>query len=467
MNLPMRSFFLDRSNIRNGLAEWRLMRASSHEFRVVEQLLSGGHGYVEHELAEYSGARAIFSEHEDVVAVFEPEPLSSALCSVHGERFTIGYSKKRVARAALPECGEMFGTEAPQAGGALSAALDNLGLLWEQRCHARVLECVQSEPRFDREGPDFFDALETRLRNLFAPDQIEIAPLYAAAYWPDRPDGWSWIYASRPEFQWPIPLAPDYESTLLGRGSAEYVTKLDDQVLSLPPFDSDHMSRRGLFIPLLFRGQRHGIVKLIFARPTVVSSAEIAALPLLQHGLSLIFDRTAQHLRTQRMAMVDGLTNLFNHRFFLTQLRTEFQRSLRYGGVMTLLMIDVDGFKNYNDTYGHQSGNRVLSWVAAQIRRTVRDIDVVARYGGEEFALILPEVQAEQGLIVAEKIRKVISSADIISESGDKLAPITISVGVTDSTGCKSPEDMIDRADRALYWVKRNGRNLVRLAAAD
>ena len=134
---------------------------------------------------------------------------------------------------------------------------------------------------------------------------------------------------------------------------------------------------------------------------------------------------------------------------------------------MTLLMIDVDGFKNYNDTYGHQAGNKVLSWVASQIRRTVRDIDVVARYGGEEFALILPEIRAEQGLIVAEKIRKVISATEITSESGEKHAPITISCGVTDSTGCKSPEDMIDRADQALYWVKRNGRNLVRMATLE
>jgi diguanylate cyclase (GGDEF)-like protein len=109
----------------------------------------------------------------------------------------------------------------------------------------------------------------------------------------------------------------------------------------------------------------------------------------------------------------------------------------------------------------------VLAWVAAQIRRNVRDIDVVARYGGEEFALILPEVRAEQGLAIAEKIRKAISTTDITTEDGEHLAPITISCGVTDSQGCKGPEEMIDRADRALYWVKRNGRNLVRLAAVE
>jgi diguanylate cyclase (GGDEF)-like protein len=319
----------------------------------------------------------------------------------------------------------------------------------------------------DREGADFFDAIESRLRALFSPDYLEIAPLNSSAYWPDRPEGWSWIYATRPEYQWPVPLTPDYESALMLRGNAELLKKFDSRVLSLPQSGGGAGLNCGLFVPLTYRGHSIGLIKMLFARDVVMSASEEAALPTVLHGLSLIFDRTAQHLRTQRMAMVDGLTNLFNHRFFLAQLRTEFQRSLRYGGVMTLLMIDVDGFKNYNDTYGHQAGNRVLSWVASQIRRTVRDIDVVARYGGEEFALILPEVRAEQGLIVAEKIRKVISATDITSEAGEKLAPITISCGVTDSTGCKSPEDMIDRADQALYWVKRNGRNLVRMATLE
>lgn len=463
----MRSLIVDLNQLRDGLTDWRLLRVSGSEFLSAELLAAEPGRCQELSLDGFASTRILRSLAEDVVVIVEPEPLAPALCAVHGERFTVGYTTYKGAARVLPQLAELRDPVGPRSAGPLSAALDNLALLWDRRCHARALECVQSEPRLDREGPDYFDAIETRLRNFFSPDHIEIAPLTASIYWPDRPDGWSWIYASRPEYQWPVPLAPDYESTLLGRGTAEHVTRLDEQVLSLPPFDASGGLRSGIFIPLSFRGQRYGVVKLILARPAVASVSELAVLPTLQYGLSLIFDRTAQHLRTQRMAMVDGLTNLFNHRFFLTQLRTEFQRSLRYGGVMTLLMIDVDGFKNYNDTYGHQSGNRVLAWVAAQIRRTVRDIDVVARYGGEEFALILPEVKAEQGLIVAEKIRKVVSSTDIMSDAGERLAPITISVGVTDSTGCKSPEDMIDRADRALYWVKRNGRNLVRLATLD
>ncbi len=132
---------------------------------------------------------------------------------------------------------------------------------------------------------------------------------------------------------------------------------------------------------------------------------------LFRRELAAILDRSRTHLRMQRMATVDGLTNLFNHRFFRDQLRTEFQRALRYQKMMAVIMIDIDDFKGYNDTYGHLAGDRVLAETARAIRGAVRDIDFVARYGGEEFALILPEVEAASGLIVAEKIRKAVEGA--------------------------------------------------------
>lgn len=448
--------------------DWRVFRVSGEELRALDFALTQAGGAKQIVAEGYSGSRVEISRDEDMVVVVESEPIAPALFSVSGERFTVAFARLSQHLEWFQDLGMAVDARQDKvSSGIVSASLEMLWRLWEQRCRSRALECVQSEYRMDREGADFFDAIESRLRALFMPDYLEIAPLNSAAYWPDRPDGWSWIYASRPEYQWPVPLAPDFESALLNRGTVELVREFDDHMLSLPQATNTSQLKCGVFIPLSYRGHGIGLIKLLFARDIIMSTSEEAALPTVLHGLSLTFDRTAQHLRTQRMAMVDGLTNLFNHRFFLAQLRTEFQRSLRYGGVMTLLMIDVDGFKNYNDTYGHQAGNKVLSWVASQIRRTVRDIDVVARYGGEEFALILPEIRAEQGLIVAEKIRKVISATEITSESGEKHAPITISCGVTDSTGCKSPEDMIDRADQALYWVKRNGRNLVRMATSE
>jgi diguanylate cyclase (GGDEF)-like protein len=208
-----------------------------------------------------------------------------------------------------------------------------------------------------------------------------------------------------------------------------------------------------------------GIIKLLYARTLCPLAGEVEALEVLRRELSLHLDRTRTLVRMQRMAMVDGLTNLFNHRFFRDQLRTEFQRAVRYQKSMALIMIDIDDFKGYNDTYGHLAGDRVLAETACAVRGSVRDIDFVARYGGEEFALILPEVDAQSGLIVAEKIRKAVETQRFISEDGETIGSITVSCGVTDNRDAVSPDVLIERADRALYWVKRHGRNLVRLAS--
>ncbi|MBK6766138.1 MAG: diguanylate cyclase [bacterium] len=373
------------------LNELRLIRVGSDDLRWIERHLAQL-GVFDRPLAlpGHSAARCYWLASDAAALIIEPEPVSPALFAIDGDRYSIGFSTSVAVREWLERLVGLNLSVDKTDSNALLELLDPSLRLWEQQCRCRAFEAVISEPRLDREGADFFDALEGRLRTLFAPDYLEIAPIAPSSFWADRPDGWSWIYAARPDFQWPVPLAGEFETTLLRTGTPHFLLSLDDRALLLPPPNGSVGLRCGLILPLLFRGRRLGIVKLLFARDVIMSGAEETALPVVQQGLSLILDRTSEHLRTQRMAMVDGLTNLFNHRFFLTQLRTEFQRSLRYGGVMTLLMIDVDGFKNYNDTYGHQAGNRVLAWVANQIRRTVRDIDVVARYGGEEFALILP-----------------------------------------------------------------------------
>jgi diguanylate cyclase (GGDEF)-like protein len=187
-------------------------------------------------------------------------------------------------------------------------------------------------------------------------------------------------------------------------------------------------------------------------------------LEALQKEVASVMERTRNRLRMQRMATVDGLTHLFNHRFFRIQLRIEFQRALRYQKKMALVMIDIDDFKSYNDRYGHLAGDCVLAEVARVIRSTVRDIDLVARYGGEEFALILPEVDSTGGLVVAEKVRAAVGAQRFKTESGEEIGSITVSCGVTDNVNTTGPNDLIRRADRALYWVKTHGRNLVRLA---
>jgi len=163
------------------------------------------------------------------------------------------------------------------------------------------------------------------------------------------------------------------------------------------------------------------------------------------------------------MAFRDGLTGLYNHRYFQEQLQNEIARCERYNHPLALIMIDIDHFKKVNDTYGHPNGDIVLKSIADFLSRSVRKSDIVARYGGEEFALILPETDIKGAVTQAERLRKGVQKMEIILNNNQKLH-ITISLGVSmyePWRGRKKKTDLIDTADRALYKSKQSGRNRV------
>ncbi len=161
------------------------------------------------------------------------------------------------------------------------------------------------------------------------------------------------------------------------------------------------------------------------------------------------------------LATTDGLTGLYNHRAFQEMLLKEFQRAHRYHNALSLVLLDVDYFKQYNDSYGHPAGDRVLHTVAQIIAQNCRESDVVARYGGEEFALILPETGLQDAKTTAERIRAAIEQYDW------ELRPITVSQGVASLTpACASSASLVEEADAALYKSKAGGRNRVTAAAA-
>ena len=162
--------------------------------------------------------------------------------------------------------------------------------------------------------------------------------------------------------------------------------------------------------------------------------------------------RAEEELR--QLAIRDGLTGLYNHRFFVTQLIEEIYRSQRYSHPLSILMIDIDEFKKYNDTHGHLEGDKLLVKMARIFTARTRAIDFVARYGGEEFAIILPETTKAGACPVAEKLR-----SDVEREMPEGL---TISIGVaTYPDDAKDVEGLIDRADQCLYRAKREGKNRV------
>jgi diguanylate cyclase (GGDEF)-like protein len=162
--------------------------------------------------------------------------------------------------------------------------------------------------------------------------------------------------------------------------------------------------------------------------------------------------------RLYRYAVTDEMTRLYNHRYFQQRLDEELQRADRYENHVALVILDVDHFKLFNDTYGHPEGDRVLKAVARLIEKNVREIDIPARYGGEEFVVICPEKSGEGSLTPAERIRAAIESLDF--RIAGQRVPVTVSLGVACYPDqARNKQDLIQKADAALYYSKHNGRN--------
>jgi len=170
--------------------------------------------------------------------------------------------------------------------------------------------------------------------------------------------------------------------------------------------------------------------------------------------------------RLEELAFRDGLTNLYNHRYFKEILKKEIRRAKRYRTSLSLIMFDIDFFKEVNDSYGHPAGDQVLINLAGSISETVRPSDIVARYGGEEFAVILPET-SEKGLkVFAERLRRC--AASITSIVNNNPIQVTISCGGVHLSPDESvpQQNLIKTADRALFLSKKNGRNRVTILPA-
>jgi two-component system cell cycle response regulator len=166
------------------------------------------------------------------------------------------------------------------------------------------------------------------------------------------------------------------------------------------------------------------------------------------------------HEEIYRLTTIDGLTQLFNKRYFIETLEREIGRAQRYRRSLSLLMFDIDYFKKINDTYGHLAGDHVLKQLSSAIKGRIRREDILSRYGGEEFAIILPEIDASNAFAFAEKVRKLVETASFRFEGTD--IPVTVSIGVTSITpDIKEPHDLIRVADMHLYEAKAQGRNRV------
>ncbi len=162
----------------------------------------------------------------------------------------------------------------------------------------------------------------------------------------------------------------------------------------------------------------------------------------------------------REMAIRDGLTGLFNHRYAKERLDEEFDRSLRFGRELAVLFMDLDHFKFFNDTHGHQAGDEILQILAGLMMKNVRESDTLARWGGEEFIVIAPETNEEEGGVLAEKIRKAVAEHAFPHADKQPLGMVSLSIGMSSrSEQTENAEKLLRFADDAVYAAKDSGRN--------
>jgi diguanylate cyclase (GGDEF)-like protein len=186
---------------------------------------------------------------------------------------------------------------------------------------------------------------------------------------------------------------------------------------------------------------------------------------ILSHQLAAGIEKALFFNKIERISQHDGLTGLYNHRVFQEKLQQEISRRSRTQKPLALIMLDIDHFKQYNDNFGHQAGDAVLKKLSNIISQQSRchTIDTCCRYGGEEFAIIIPELELQQAVEVAKRLRKAVEEAVFIITDTKLESKVTISVGVATVSGDEdaTPEKLVKKADDALYLSKRNGRNQV------
>ncbi len=165
--------------------------------------------------------------------------------------------------------------------------------------------------------------------------------------------------------------------------------------------------------------------------------------------------------KLKRLSITDGLTKLYNSRYFYNQLKIEIDRTTRYQRPLSLLLLDIDKFKEYNDHYGHLEGDKVLIRLGQVIKSCLRKMDSAYRYGGEEFTIILPETEGGEAATVAERIRSAVEAERFYPLKDSPPLAITVSVGVTEFNWHEEIALFVQRADKAMYQSKQSGRNRV------
>lgn len=223
-------------------------------------------------------------------------------------------------------------------------------------------------------------------------------------------------------------------------------------------------TRSILCAPLISRGRTIGVVQVINRTGGKFTQADLELLLTLVEPCAIAIENAILFQRTEQLTITDDLTKLFNSRYLNVYISREIKRCKRHGIPLSLIFLDLDGFKGINDQYGHLAGSATLTEVGRILAEAVRESDILARYGGDEFVAVLPETPPSGALVIAERIRKAIASHSFLKAEGLE-ARLSASFGISSYPDhALTPEGLIQKADQAMYRVKERNKNGIEVA---
>ncbi|MCG0274916.1 MAG: sensor domain-containing diguanylate cyclase [Thermosediminibacteraceae bacterium] len=249
--------------------------------------------------------------------------------------------------------------------------------------------------------------------------------------------------------------------TLVNRKGIIASFKKDSRCLQVPGLPSD--TKTIMSVPMINNNDIVGAITVTSNRKDAYNSKNLKIMSILANQAAVAISNAQLFDRTSQLAVTDGLTGLYNHRYIFNKLEYMVDQVKKYGGTFSLIIIDIDHFKSFNDNYGHLVGDNVLKKLAEILKQNVRSNDIVGRYGGEEFAIILPDTSGSEAYAIAERIRKAVEGTEFArTEKGQKIF-ITISAGVASCPDdAITVKDLVRKADHALlFGAKKKGRNRV------
>jgi len=221
-------------------------------------------------------------------------------------------------------------------------------------------------------------------------------------------------------------------------------------------------ARSAMLVPMITYGKTTGLLLAESPRKAAFEEQDEKSISVLARSAAMALENAILHRKTEELTVIDDLTGVYNYRYFSERIQEEKKRAVRYNQALSLIMLDIDWFKKFNDNYGHEVGNRVLIGLVGVIKRCVRDVDILCRYGGEEFIVILPNTVEREAHRIAERIRRGVEQAEFGGGGGIPRLKVTVSVGVSSyPENGLSEDELINAVDQAMYRAKGSGKNTI------